>query len=94
MGLVRKTLGSVSAALTKVNGDGEGCGSRGDVDRGSTSKVETAEDERPTVGVPGPAGDWVVDDCGPDEHKGKERAKATAFGNCTDCDCATEGNTT
>jgi len=60
MGLVGKTLSSVSAALSEVKGDSEGSSAGRNVHRGSSSEVETAHLERPTVGVPSPAGNGIV----------------------------------
>ena len=79
MRLVRETLGAVAATLAEVDGDGEARGPGDDVDRSSSGEVEAAEDEDPAVGVPGPVGDGVVDDGGPDEDEDHERAETTSL---------------
>jgi hypothetical protein len=37
-------------------------------------------DKRPAIGIPGPAGDGVIDKCRPSENEEKERTKMSAFG--------------
>jgi len=56
------------------------------VDRGTTRKVETTELERPAVGVPSPAGDGIVDDRFPYEHKDEHWSEFATFSNGTGCD--------
>lgn len=51
---------------------------------GAAGEVEAAEEEGPAVGVPGPAGDGVVDDGGPDEDEDEDGAEAGAFGEGAD----------
>lgn len=89
MGLVGETLSAIPTTLAKVHGDGEGGGSRDNVDRGSSCKVETSKDEGPAVGVPGPAGDRVVDDGGPDEDEDKNGAKTATLSDGTDSEGST-----
>ena len=45
-----------------------------DVDGRASREVEAAELERPPIGVPGPAGNGVVDDRRPDEHEDHDGA--------------------
>mgnify|MGYP007051637637 CR=1 FL=1 len=90
MGLVRKTLSAVALALAEVDGDGESGGSGNDVDGGSSSEVETTEDEGPASAVPGPACDGVVDDGGPDEDEDEKRAETTTLRNSTDSEGSPE----
>ena len=56
------------------------------MDGGAAGEVESAEDEGPAVGVPGPAGDGVVDDCGPDEDEDGDGTQAGVFGEGADCE--------
>lgn len=74
---VVELVGSVSATLSEHDGVGESCASGGDVDGGSTCKIETTHFEDPAGGVPGPAGDGIVDDGGPDEHEDDTGEHAT-----------------
>jgi len=69
MGAVVELVGAVAAALAEHQGVGQGGGAGGDMDGGSAGEVEAAELEDPAAGVPGPAGDRVIDDGGPDEHE-------------------------
>ncbi len=65
---VRETCGLfVSGTLAEHDGESESSGTGGDVDGCATGEIETAELERPTVRIPGPVGDRVVDDGRPDE---------------------------
>lgn len=59
----------VAGALAEHQGVGESASSRGDVDRTATGKVVAGEVEQPAVAVPGPVGDGVVDDGGPEKHE-------------------------
>ena len=56
------------------------------MDRAATSKVETTHQCGPTVGVPGPAGDGVVDNGFPYEHEDHHWTELATFGNGTSCD--------
>lgn len=73
---------AVPRASSKHQGVGERRGARGDVDGRTTGKVETSELVGPSVGVPGPVGNRVVDDCRPDKHKdnGGEHSAAISCG--------------
>lgn len=74
----------VAVALAEHERVGEGGGAGADVHGGAARKVETAHLERPAVAVPGPVGDGVVDDGGPDEHEhqgGKHTAAISARAN-------------
>lgn len=84
MRLVREALGAPPPALAEVEGDGEAGCAGGDVHGGAAGEVEPAHDGGPAVGVPGPAGDCVVDDGGPDEDEDHEGAEAGAFGDGAD----------
>ena len=55
--------------------------------RGSAGEIETAHAVYPARGVPGPAGDGVIDDGGPDEHVDDAGEHPTAFGDCTNSKC-------
>jgi len=57
----------VAVALAEHDAKCQGCRARGDVHRGAAGEVEPAQLVDPAGGVPGPAGDGVVDDRGPDE---------------------------
>lgn len=57
----------VAGALTQHKGVSESCGTRADVDGGTTSEVETAHLQGPSLEVPGPESNGIVDDRGPDE---------------------------
>lgn len=86
MWLVSKALSAVTAALAKVDREGEGGGTRRDVDGSSSSEVETTQNEGPTIGVPCPASNGIIDNGCPYEDEDKERAETTAFGDGTNGD--------
>lgn len=79
MGLIRQPLGAPPLPLSKIDGDGETSGSRGDVHGRASGEIEATGDEDPAVRVPCPAGDGVVDECGPDEYEDEEGPEARAF---------------
>ena len=54
------------------------------MDGGSTCEIETAEDKGPSVGVPRPICDGVVDESGPNEDEDDHGTQTTAFGDGTD----------
>lgn len=72
----------VAGALAQHDAVGEGAGSRGHVDGTAAGKVVVGQLGEPAVCVPGPVGDGVVDDGGPDEHEddGGEHAAAVSDG--------------
>lgn len=94
MGLVREPLGSVPATLSEVDGDGQSGGSRRNVHGSSSGKVETTHDEGPTVGIPGPVGNRVVDDGRPDEDEHHCGTEAAAFCDTADGDHGAVGKWT
>lgn len=68
VGAVGEAVGLVVAiALSEHQSVGEGSSTGADVNRSATSKVEAAHLEGPAVGVPGPVGNRIVDNGGPDE---------------------------
>lgn len=74
----------VAGALAEHDAVGEGAGARGDVDGAASGEVVRGELEEPAVGVPGPVGDGVVDDGGPDEHEDDGGEHAATVGDGTD----------
>lgn len=89
---VGKTIGcAVSGALAEHEGVGKGGGAGGDVDWSSTSEVETTHLEGPAVGVPGPAGNRIVDDGGPDEDEDHAWEHATTVSCRADGECGPAG---
>ena len=83
MWLVCESFRSVSATFAKVDRDSEASHTRRDMDGRSTCEIKPAKDKRPSIGVPRPAGDGVVDDGGPDEDENHNRAETTAFSDGT-----------
>lgn len=77
---VVELVGAVSAALSQHHRVGEGGGSRGDMHGGASGKVEAAHPVGPSARVPGPAGDGVVDNRGPDEHEDDAGEDPAALG--------------
>lgn len=83
VGLVCETLGAVASSFTEVDGDGEGSGTRGNVNGGSTSEIETTHVEDPSLRVPCPACDRAVDDGQPAEEEDHDGADFGSFGETT-----------
>jgi hypothetical protein len=73
----------VASALAEHDGVGKGSGAGGDMDGTATGIVEGAEGEEPAAGVPGPVGDGVIDDGGPDEDEDEGGEDATTVSNST-----------
>jgi hypothetical protein len=80
MGLVSQPLRPVPSPLAQIERDGERGASGRDVDGGTSRVIETAHDEAPPLGVPGPTGDGAVDDGEPDEHEQADLGETTSFG--------------
>lgn len=76
---VVELVSPMTTTLAEHQGVGESGGTGGNVHGSTTSEVETTELEHPTGCVPGPAGNGVVDDGGPDEHKDDARKHAAAL---------------
>lgn len=49
------------------------------MDGSTTGEIETSENKHPTVCVPCPAGDGIVDEGGPDEDEDTARKHASSF---------------
>ena len=79
MRFVSERLGAISASFSKEDRDSESRRARGDVDRRSTSEVVTSMDGRPTVGIPSPACNGVINESGPRKHEYKKGPKMRAF---------------
>lgn len=96
VGDVVRTVGQaagvvVAGALAEHQRVGQGGSARRDVDGRTTSKVEAAHLEGPAVGVPGPVGDGVVDDGGPDEDEDQTGQQAAAVSSGSDSKGGTVG---
>jgi len=76
---------AVAASFAEHDGVGEGGRAGRDVHGGSAGEVEAAHFVDPASGVPGPAGDRVVDDRCPDEHENDTREHAAAVRGGADC---------
>ena len=50
----------------------------------STGEVKATKNKRPSVGVPCPTGDWIVNQSSPDKNEHEKWAKSTALGNSSD----------
>lgn len=72
-------VSTVTTTLAEHQRVGESGGTGGNVHRSTTCEVETSELEYPTGCVPGPAGNRVVNDGGPDEHEDDAREHAATL---------------
>ena len=61
------------------------------MDGSTSSKVEAAKNEHPAICVPCPAGNGIIDDCGPDEDEDAAGEHAATFGSCTNCESGSDG---
>jgi hypothetical protein len=77
---VSERLGAISSSFSEENRDSEGRRARRDVDRRSTSEVVTSMMGRPTVGIPSPACNGVINESGPCKYEYKKGPKMRAFG--------------
>jgi hypothetical protein len=77
---VVKFMGAVSTALAQHDGIGEGGGTRRDVDGSTSSEIESAQLVDPTVGVPRPAGNGIIDNGCPDKDEDDGRKHTTTLG--------------
>lgn len=88
VGDVVRTVGEtvvarVTSTLAEHQGVGEGASSRSNVNGTATSKVVAGEVEQPTVTVPGPVGNGVVDNGRPEEHEDHGREDTATISNGT-----------
>ena len=82
---VRQAMGIVvTVALAEHDAVGQSCRARRDMHGGAAGEVEPAELVDPAGGVPGPTGDRVVDDGGPDEDENYAGEHAAAVGGGSD----------
>lgn len=82
-------VSAVSASLSKHERVSQSSRSRRNMDWSSSGEIETSHLVRPSVGVPGPAGKWVVDYGGPDEHEDDGWKHATTLSSGTNGECDT-----
>lgn len=64
---------------------------RADLDGNTTSVVENAVNEAPTIGVPDPVRERAVDKSSPEEDEDHARHNAASLGDSTDCKSASDG---
>lgn len=57
----------------------------------AAGKVQTAHDEAPAVGTPGPAGNKVVDEGGPEENEDEGRQDTATLCGGADGECGGQG---
>ena len=88
--LVRKTFSAIAAALAEVNRNSQGGSTRANVNRSSSSKIETSKNVRPSVGVPCPAGKRIVDNGCPNENKNEGGSQTTTFSDGTNSESSTK----
>lgn len=70
----------MATSLAQHHGISQGGASRGDMHRGTASEVKSTHLVRPSIGVPGPAGDGVIDDSGPHEDEDDAGEHSAALG--------------
>jgi len=68
-------------ALAEHEGVGQTCPARSNVNRSASSVVERRQVEKPSIGIPSPAGDRTVDNGGPEESEDQARQDASTL--CT-----------
>lgn len=83
VGLVGEPFSAVASTLAEVQGDSKRGSTRRDVNGGTTSKVETAHDKRPAVGVPCPASEWAIDKGEPAEEEDHNGTNTRSFSETT-----------
>jgi hypothetical protein len=73
VGAVVQLMGAMSSALAQHDGVRESCRSGRDVHWGSTGEVKTTHLVDPSLRVPCPARNWIIDEGGPDKHEDNGR---------------------
>lgn len=80
---ISQSFRTISATFAEKQWNSQSGGTRTDVYWGTACKVETSEDKWPTIWIPSPASDGIVNDGSPDEDKYEEGAETAAFGDGT-----------
>ena len=62
------------------------------MDRSTTSEIETAQLVYPTIGIPSPAGNGIVDDRCPDKDENDAREHATTLSYSADGESRSDGS--
>ena len=78
---VVELMRAVPAPLSEHHRVSESSAATVDMNRSTSCKIKATNDAAPTIGVPRPAGNRVVDDGGPDEHKDEAGEHAATLGN-------------
>lgn len=87
VGSVVEFMSSVATALAQHDRVCKGGGTRRDVDRSTTGEIETSENKHPTVCVPRPTGNGIIDESCPHEDEDAAREHASAFRGSADGKC-------
>lgn len=87
VGAIVELLGAVAPSFSEHIRVCECGATRGNMHGSSASKVQTAHFIGPSRSVPGPAGDGVVDECGPDEHVDDAWEDPASFSNSSNGKC-------
>lgn len=80
---VVELVGAMSATLAEHQRVCQCSRAGGNVDGSTTCEVKSTQFVHPAGRVPCPAGNWIVDNGGPNEAKDHARQHATAFRDCT-----------
>lgn len=80
---------TVSTSLAEHQGVGQCSRPGSDVHRRSTGEIETTHHVNPSVRIPRPAGNRIVDDRRPNEHKDDAREHTTSLGDSPNRKCDT-----
>ena len=62
------------------------------MDWSTSGKIKTTENINPTIGIPCPTGDRIVDNGCPDEDEDDTRKHATAFSSSANCESWSDGS--
>lgn len=89
--LVRESLSAIAPTLAEVDGDSERRGTGGDVDGCATGEVKAAHDECPSIRIPRPASNGVVDECRPQEGEHNRGPETSALSDCAKCEYGGDG---
>ena len=81
MWAVVEFLRAVTPTLSEHVRVGEGSAAGSNMDRSAAGEIEAVVRINPSLWVPGPAGDRVIDNCGPDEHVNDAGQYATPLSN-------------
>jgi hypothetical protein len=85
VGAIVELMSAVSTTFPEHEGVSQSGSTRRDMHRSASGEIKPTHLENPSRRIPRPARNWVVDNCGPDEHEDNAGQHSASLSDGTDC---------